>query len=986
MKKILNVVTSNSMSSSLISLDELLVKAKTDNINIISLIDDNLSSFFTFLTKTNELNMRGVIGLSKRIEISGYLYDLIFYALDDEGIKQLIEINVHKRDLIFEDLGSLSHLAVIFTFSKNSFKNSSDSLFISNLSGIISKSKIFYYGVILSELLYVENVLFELEDLIARNSALESNFFPVHLIKYLDSNEIEAYSILEKISLNTNNNSYNDYNYIELSNLEKLFLGKSTKFDFNLDFLNKITYKNFYNSKLFLPDIFWIKDISVEEYLKNLCYVGLNKRLNGKISDKYLERLESELEIIHTMGFDSYFIIVYDIVLYCAKNNIPVGPGRGSAVSSLVAFSIGIIAVDPLEYDLLFERFLNTSRTELPDIDIDIADNRRKEVIDYLVLKYGEEKCYEISVFKKKDSKEIFSKICLEKKVLPSKINSIYNSISNNVVDAYDKETIYLKNIFDKIKKSTSEVANHPAGIVILNDFFVGKVPYFNKASKIRQMEYDKEIVEKIGFLKIDLLSNNFLTKINRISEEVKKVHPDFQLSKIDLQDDKTLSLINEATNSDIFQIGTSQGLELLKRFKISRFLDIVILISFERPGITANINDFIAVKENIRKARVLHPKLNDCLRGTYGIILFQEQIMQIAKIVANYTLKEADIFRRAISKKNSSLIEKEKDKFIERAFNNGFNLEEATRIFGEIEEFQGYGFNKSHAVAYSMIVYEQAFLKANYFEIYISVTLENSSNGVEINNILKEIRKRGYNIVKPSVNNLNFSYYFDDKHNFYLPLFLIKDISKEIAKEIVDEANIRKFQNLNDFKDRIQRLTEVQYKSLIHGSAFDTFSYNHRTLIKSLFENSHYSISYVGMKVVINNEEEYLFTDLRKYEYQTFGFNIFYRGIDSYSDFLKNSPNVLDVSSFIKRGLSGRVLGFIDKNKIKKIKTKTGEDMAFLTISDDSEFFEAVCFRESLISLEELIAEDALIFDIRISTYQGKISYTVEKIGRVKK
>ena len=693
------------------------------------------------------------------------------------------------------------------------------------------------------------------------------------------------------------------------------------------------------------------KDINEYEFLKNLCYKGINKRLNGNVTEEYKTRLDYELDIINKMGFCNYFLVVWDYVKYAKFNNILVGPGRGSAAGSLVSYSIGITEVDPIKYGLLFERFLNPERVTMPDIDIDFDSEKRGQVVDYVTEKYGNKKVASIITFNTLGAKQVVRDLgrCMDIS-LPI-IDDIAKAITTkDIKDSYVEGSRFyrlinsndihkrLYNCALKLEGLPRHISVHAAGIVMSNVDIDNVIPLYKNQLGMYTTAFSKDFLEPLGLLKMDFLGLDNLTLISNVIEEIRKKEGiNISFDKIPLDDKKTLKVFLDAETDGIFQFESPGMKRFLKKLKVNSFDDIVLALALYRPGPMDNIDNFIARREGREKIDYIHPDLEDILKSTYGIIVYQEQIMQIVRKLAGYSYGEADILRRAMSKKREDIILKERPKFIKGALDNGYSEDIANRVYDLILKFANYGFNKSHSVAYAIISYKMAFIKTYFLKYFICALLTNAiGNESKTNIYINRARRGGIKILSPSINESKLKYYTEGG-SIRCPLSIIRNVGTAVANDIICEREKGEFTDFCDFVLRMQG-TGVNRKvltSLIESGSIN-FGYNKKTLIENLDNVINYADIAKDSGIIevekpyIEEYEEYPKNLLTEMEVRTIGFYLTEHPVSKYRDVsLVNSSNIAE---------------YFDKNvkiivmisNIKETMTKNNDVMAFVVGSDE--------------------------------------------------
>ena len=593
-----------------------------------------------------------------------------------------------------------------------------------------------------------------------------------------------------------------------------------------------------------------------DEYLRELCEEGLIKRY-GKSSSEISLRLEHELKIIKDMGFISYFLIVWDFIHYAKKEGIPVGPGRGSAAGSLVSYLLGITDLDPLKYGLLFERFLNPERMGLPDIDIDFCYERRQEVIDYVTNKYGQENVAQIITFGTMQARAVVRDVGRVMGLPYADVDRIAKLIpaepDMTLKKALDSET-ELMNLY-KNDSRISKLINtalvleglnrhasvHAAGVVIADKPLDNYSPLFKTGDDQVTTGYSMGVLEKIGLLKVDFLGLRTLTVIDETLKLVKKTQgKEINIETLPLDDSKTYKLLASAQTSGVFQIESSGMRDLLKKMEPSRFEDIIALLALYRPGPIGSgmLDDYIRRKHKIIPIKYEHPKLEPILKETYGIMVYQEQIMQIASSLAGFSLAQADLLRKAMGKKIPEVMEKQRINFILGCVKNGIKELLANKIFDLMEYFSGYGFNKSHSTAYALISYRTAYLKANYpVEFMTALLTSERSNTDKIVEYVSEAERMGLQVRPPDINDSEPLFKAVDAKTIRFGLLAIKNVGGGAAESIIKARESSKFVSLEDLCSRIDlRLANKKVlESLIKCGAFDYFNTTRAQMFASL-------------------------------------------------------------------------------------------------------------------------------------------------------
>jgi DNA polymerase III subunit alpha len=635
------------------------------------------------------------------------------------------------------------------------------------------------------------------------------------------------------------------------------------------------------------------KNIEVSEHqtLINDSEKGLKNRIkNSEIgSDEesiYYERLVYELDIISNMGFSGYFLIVSEFVNWSKNNNIPVGPGRGSGAGSLVAWSLGITDLNPIKYNLLFERFLNPERVSMPDFDIDFCQTKRDEVIDHVQEIYGKDRVAQIITFGSLQARGALRDVGRVLEIPYGKVDEICRLVPNNpasptsLKEAIDiepklvaamqtgEEISQLFQISLKLEGLLKNAATHAAGLVIGDKPLVEILPlYKDPKSNLPATQFNMKYTELSGLVKFDFLGLKTLSILDMASSLLKKYDPTFKLENISLSDEKTYKEISSGETTGIFQL-ESQGMrDVLSKLKPDRFEDIIAVVALYRPGPMDNIPSFINRKHGLEKVEVLHPLLEDILDETYGIMIYQEQVMEAAQKLSGYSLGQADLLRRAMGKKIKSEMDAQKENFVEGASKNNINKNLASQIFELIARFAGYGFNKSHAAAYALIAYQTAWFKTNHPEIFLSslMTFDADLND-KINIYRNELLRLNIKLLGPDINysKLNYGLGKSAEGTYYIRTGLcsIKNIGNKALISIVKERNCNgDFKNLLEFASRIgdSLLGKSHYENLALSGSFNSINSNRKQTFKSAQILTDLSISSSGDK---STKQENIFGD----------------------------------------------------------------------------------------------------------------------------
>ncbi len=744
-----------------------------------------------------------------------------------------------------------------------------------------------------------------------------------------------------------------------------------------------------------------------EQYLRKLCLEGLDalnksNRLSDDIS-VYRERIDHELSIIHNMGFDDYMLIVWDFVNYARRNNIPVGSGRGSAVGSLCTYSLGITQVDPIKFNLLFERFLNPERVSMPDIDIDFSDERRGEVIDYVASKYGKTHVAQIITFGKLACRQAvrdagralgmsYSAVDEIAKMIPRYLDVTLESALNEnpeLKQRVDSDPT-AKKLIDyaaKLEGRPRNASTHASGVVITDEPLTNYLPLaLNDNATVTQ--FPMNTVADLGLLKMDFLGLRFLSIIQGTESQIKKQIPDFSAEMLPLDDKATYEMLSEGHAIGIFQLESEGMRHLLTKLKPKDLEDIISVISLYRPGPALSIDAFLRNRLTPEKTQYDHECLKEILAPTCGVMLYQEQVMQICRTMAGYSYGRADIVRRAMAKKKPEVMAKEKDIFLNGAKENGVPRESAEAVFDKMSEFAKYAFNKSHAAAYAVVAYRTAWLKCHYPREYMC-SLLNTVMGYneKVGEYIADCARMGIKILAPTVNE-SFGSFSVEGQNLRFGLAAIKNVGALFADKIINERRRKRFSSIEDFISRCAQFGSIKtFESLITAGALDEFGMPRsrmlaglakalETVTKDRNRNSEGQMSLFGNGMAVeesvfeypdSNLPELFKSELLKGEKEMTGLYFSGHPLDGYRNVQEEIGSLsaeqirtgLEDGTLKKNSLI-KFIGLVTKKRSKI--TKKNDIMAFVTAEDESGEAELICFPTLYTSKGDLIAENKVL------------------------
>jgi len=686
------------------------------------------------------------------------------------------------------------------------------------------------------------------------------------------------------------------------------------------------------------------------EYLRYLALEGIHHRYK-RPTPGIEERLNRELGTIKKVGLSGYFLIVREIINFAREQGIPVGPGRGSAVGSLVLYSLGITDVDPIRFNLIFERFLNPERISLPDIDADFGDTRRDEVIDFIKKRYGEENVTQVITFGTMQARAVVRDVGRVMGISYNEVDRIAKLIPfHKTIDETLRDVKEFKNLIEsnnkykeliEIAKKLEGLARHPAthaaGVVITPTQLIEYVPLFKSPDRGEiSTQYAKNSLEDIGILKMDILGLRTLTVIDETLKQT-----GMRLENIPYDDAMTYNLLKKGETTGVFQL-ESQGMqEILRNFQPECFEDLIAVIALYRPGPMANLNlqKMIENKKNPSKIKYLHPLLEPVLKETYGMILYQEQVIQIASRIAGFSFAEGDILRRAMGKKIPELMNETREKFIAGAVKNRISNGLAEKIFNKVAPFAGYGFNKSHAAAYAVVAYQTAYLKCHKpLEFFTSLLNSEIDNTKRLSILIREIGRSKIEVLLPDINKSNYEFKIDGSNISY-GLGALKNLGKPIVDMIVKERSRGEFKSFYDFLRRLKNLSKKSLEILVKAGAFSTFEPNANKLLNHIKKEEFYEGNQQSLFGAPEISQEKGPQSLERYdkplfEKESFGFYFSKHPLERFQE----EYNVLGITPItklntIKDGENIAIGGIIAQKRLKK--DKNNRNYAIISLED---------------------------------------------------
>ncbi len=1022
----IKIHTQYSICEGAIKIDELAEYCKTNQIKAIGLADSfNLCGALEFSEKLSKIGTQPIIGTQINLNNKDVIGKISLYATSEKGYKNLTKLsslsylkNKSSNDpsCDFEDLINNNEDLILLTGNYDNF-----------FGKLFLKNKLRDIEILLKtlKLNFKDRIYIEIQ---RHNESLEKNFesYLLNISKklqlpliasqevfYINEDMYEAHDALVCIGKKNfiedkNRFRYNDQHYLKSNKeLENIFADIPEALKNNYNFHLRFNFKP-KKSKPILPSISNNKNNSPEEELLILAKKGLKNRIVNFILKKnknqtkeqilkiYEDRLIHEINIINSMDYASYFLIVSDYIKWAKKNSIPVGPGRGSGAGSLVAYCLDITDLDPIEFDLIFERFLNPDRISMPDFDIDFCEEKRDQVFEYLKKKYKNGVAHIITFGKLKARMVLrdvgrvlglsyghVDRICKMVPFDPSRPLTLQESIDREPrFKSEVKNNSKVKKLLElslKLEGLNRNMATHAAGVVIAGHKLAEQFPLYidhNSNLTLPSTQYDMYSSENAGLVKFDLLGLKTLTVIDNTIKRLKKKNINLDISKINQNDEKVFSLLSTGETTGLFQLESAGMREAIKQMKPNKFDDIIALVALYRPGPMSNIPIYNDCKNGIKEPDYIHPTLKEILTPTYGIIIYQEQVMQIAQTLAGFTAGEADILRRAMGKKKKAELDKQKERFINGALKKGIAKDVANFVFTKIEPFAQYGFNKSHAAAYALIAYQTAYLKTFYKEDFIAATMSTElTNTSKLREFIEELKKLNIEIVKPSINKCFADFRAIDRKIYY-GLGAIKNVGFEAISNIIKEREKNGiFQSFFDFIQRVNAkdVNKLQLEGLVKAGVFDEFDKNRKKILDSIpkiiqkiknindDKENHQSNLFDSQE---NEKKEFEFVsnsswnlkELLSEEFKSIGFYLTNHPLNEFEEIF-TQLNIDTYNQFYQsENTEGLVAGTI--MSIQEKKSAKGTPYAIIKFSDKKTEFEVFLFSELLVSNRENLSE----------------------------
>ena len=1022
----LKVHTQYSICEGAIKIDDLADFCKSNKIKAIGLSDSyNLCGALEFADKISKVGTQPIIGTQININLDNIYGKISLYATSEAGYKSLTKlssISYLKNDgsteptCNLEDLKQNSEDLVLLTGNSKNF-----------FGKLFFKNKLKDFEQILNSLKnsFKNRLYIEIQ---RHNEPQEKNFEnyllniskPLQLpliatqeIFYLNENMYEAHDALvcigEKNFVDDKNRfKYSNQHFIKSQEeIENLYSDIPEALENNYNFHLRFHFKP-KKSKPILPSIKNKESSSPENELSQLAKRGLENRLTNfilkkktikpkdQIVEMYEDRLNHEINIINSMDYASYFLIVSDYIKWAKKNSIPVGPGRGSGAGSLVAYCLDITDLDPIEFNLIFERFLNPDRISMPDFDIDFCEDKRDQVFGYLKSKYKNGVAHIITFGKLKARMVLrdvgrvlglsyghVDKICKMVPFDPSRPLTLQESIDREPRFKEEiKNNVKVKKLIElslKLEGLNRNMATHAAGVVIAGEKLAEQFPLYidhNSNLTLPSTQYDMYSSENAGLVKFDLLGLKTLTVIDNTIKRLKLKKIDLDITKIDHNDKKVFSMLSTGETTGLFQLESAGMREAIKQMKPNKFDDIIALVALYRPGPMSNIPIYNDCKNGLKEPDYIHPTLKEVLTPTYGIIIYQEQVMQIAQTLAGFTAGEADILRRAMGKKKKAELDRQKERFINGALKNGISKDVANFVFTKIEPFAQYGFNKSHAAAYALIAYQTAYLKTHHKEDFIAATMSTElTNTSKLREFVEELKKLNIEIIKPSINKC-FSDFKAINGKLFYGLGAIKNVGFEAISNIINEREKNgKFKSFFDFINRVSAkdVNKLQLEGLVKAGVFDEFDEDRNKILNSIpkiiqkikninDDKENHQTNLFDEQEKEKNEFVYesslpwSLKELLSEEFKSIGFYLTNHPLNEFEEIF-NQLKIKSYNQFYDDNLNeGQVAGTI--MSIQEKKSAKGTPYAIVKFSDKKCEFELFLFAEILVTNRDKLKE----------------------------
>jgi len=1053
----LKIHTQYSICEGAVKIDDLQDFSKLNKIKSLAICDtSNLCGALEFAEKISKVGTQPIIGTQINFKFGDTVGLIPLFALNENGYKRIIKLS----SLSFLENDELSDPHVDFN---NLFENNEGvAIFSGTTFGLFGE-------------LFNKGKFREIHDLYKKLNSTFGDRFYIEIQRHNDQNELgfEKFNLKKSLELNIpiiatnevfyinedmyeahdalicignktyinekNRKRFSNQHYLKSnSEMSELFADLPEALENNYNFPLRCNFRPQFSNPI-LPNISSEKGGNADDLLKKDSLEGLKIKFNKIFGMKdneldndqnyldYKDRLDHELSIIIEMKYSSYFLIVSDYIKWAKNNDIPVGPGRGSGAGSLVAWCLSITDVDPIKFNLIFERFLNPDRISMPDFDIDFCEEKRDLVFEYLTKKYQDSVAHIITFGKLKARMVIrdvgrvlglpYGFVDSISKMIPfdpSRPQTLTQCISGEPrLQKLINEDPRVKKLTDlslKLEGLNRNVATHAAGVVIADKKLTEVVPLYKDSSSellLPSTQFDMYSAENAGLVKFDFLGLKTLTVINNTQKLVRKIDKDFDIENINYDDQKVFELLSTGNTVGLFQVESAGMREALIQMKPNHIEDIIALVALYRPGPMSNIPTYNDCKHGRQTPDYLHPLLEDILKPTYGVIIYQEQVMQIAQKLSGFTAGQADLLRRAMGKKKRAELEKQKQGFIAGAVDNGIAKDVAAGIFLKIEPFAEYGFNKSHAAAYAIISYQTAFLKTYYPKEFIAASMTmDISNQNKLSEFYEELKRLNIEVTRPNINEC-FADFRTEGNKFYYALGGIKAVGYEAISNVVKERSENgKFVSITDFLKRVnpKDMNKLQLEGLVKAGAFDSLNDNRQSLFdsipnfilktKNIFDNKSinqidlFSEDETSQNDIINDVEDWKFEERLSKEFEAVGFFISDHPLNQFTEIF-DDYKIKDYSNFISNDENKDTNIAATLLKVQERKTAKGNAYAVLKLTDLNSVFELFIFSDILELNREILKEgNSLILTLvkNVSNDENRFKrINVQKIGSLK-
>ena len=1021
----LRVSSEYSISQGLLTVEQIVKNAVEKAVPSVALTDRaNMFGLVKFFNKCESSGIKPISGCSINVifDDEDQSYELLCLAKTNKGHKNLMKIisNAHNNKFYstpiikFNDLINLKDDIVVISGGKGSHifeyirRNN-----ISDANNTIDKFTKHFKDDFVLEIQRTNRV---------DEDEYIKNIVPISInkgIPIIATNDVlfsskDDFEIHEtKVCINTGK-TLNDPNREKIFSEQQYFksptemhqlFNESSVFIENTNEISKKCNVSLKTKGYFLPEYPVPEEHNFDSYLSDLSHKRLNVYLqNLSINDKeeYISRLDYELNQIKNMGFSSYFLIVYDFIQWSKNNDVPVGPGRGSGAGSLVAFALGITSLDPISHGLLFERFLNPERLSMPDFDVDFCMEKRDLVIDYVSKKYGSDAVSQIATFGTMAARAVVRDVARamgKPYALGDRISKMIPFAPGMTLDKAkneqpifaqsiknDSEVREIVNLSYKLEGIARNVGKHAGGVVIAPGSISDFCPvYVDRQSESVMTQYDKDDVEKIGLVKFDFLGLRTLTVIDRAIKSINHDKRDSELLDIDsipLNDEKVFQLLSSGKTMAVFQLESSGMRDLIKRLKPTKFEEITALLALYRPGpLNSGMHDeFVDRKHGISPVTYPHELLEQVLDETYGVIVYQEQVMEAARVLAGFSLGQADILRRAMGKKKKEEMEEQREIFVQGCTKNNIKEKNAEQIFDLINQFAEYGFNKSHSAAYALISYQTAFLKTYYPEHFMASVLSSElGNTDKIYALIQECNRMNIKVLKPNIISSNKRFIVNKDNEIEYGLGAIKGVADSFIKHVCEKRNILKFKDLWDFSKKIDIKLggKKSLEALSQSGAFDSLSPSRSIAIASVQDmlkdgSNKNSISnlksgdlFADFDETFDPYEKYkniqdlTLTEQLEFEKKSLGYYLSGHPVAAIKNKVNRirSHSISELTNDIKKS---SLICLI--NSVRQIKDRKGKPLTFINFDDGTGIMDGIVSSEVLDNCHNLLKEGSIL------------------------